>query len=412
MHNCLYLSILASLDFPGRSSSLKYRAGEPDLCYRPPQAKTQEEKQLITKLISSNPNLKKLAPLSEEQIRQLVDVAWKEVVPKGTLLMSEGDLNNAAFYIVAGGSFEIAAAEPFEVVELDEMSYVSRPFERPPDTTDGYKKAERPRTVRKLVKNAMVGDSSMYYGTPRWSSVLALERSEVWVISQANFKTVQFQATDGQPSSKTVDDEQLIIDVLTWNENLQRLTHLTERHIKSLAKVAWKTVVEKDQVMMREGDLNADALYIVGDGSLEFTGTDPFVQKVKGQASFLTRAAHTGHNLEDLDPNAGWANVGVFGRGICFGEISMLYCAPRFATIVAQERSTVWGIDRSSFQMVQMKAAEDEIKDRVGARCGSLAPVFFRDIRPPSGASVTFEKYYDWAKGRNRRMSHVKRPLL
>mmetsp|Transcript_70120 Transcript_70120/g.183777 ORF Transcript_70120/g.183777 Transcript_70120/m.183777 type:complete len:545 (-) Transcript_70120:38-1672(-) len=45
--------------------------------------------------------------------------------------------------------------------------------------------------------------------------------------------------------------------------------------------------------------------------------------------------------------------------------MSMLYCAPRFSTVVAKEKGYMWAIDRSNFQMVQMKAAEDEIKARV-----------------------------------------------
>jgi len=47
------------------------------------------------------------------------------------------------------------------------------------------------------------------------------------------------------------------------------------------------------------------------------------------------------------------------------GELSMLHCSPRFTGAIVVEEADIWAIDRSSFQMVQMKAAEAEMKDRV-----------------------------------------------
>ena len=45
--------------------------------------------------------------------------------------------------------------------------------------------------------------------------------------------------------------------------------------------------------------------------------------------------------------------------------------------------------------------------------CLVVPPVFFHEIRPPSGArGMAFEKCYDWAKESNRRMSLAKRPVL
>jgi CRP-like cAMP-binding protein len=304
-------------------------------------------------------------PLTEGQIQKLVAVAWKEYVTKDAIVMLEGDLNNTTFYIVQKGSFEVSSSAEFELCTLKgDLNYVSRP-EQPPVPKEDFQRVQKPKTVRTLIARSMVGDSSMYYGTPRWTSVIALEDSEVWVISQADFKTVQQEgATD---KTKTDADKNFIMEVLKHNENLQRLTPLTSRHLTELAGVAWKKTVEKDTVFMQEGDLNADAFYIIADGAWEFSGSEPFsrVEAAPKEApgvSYLSRAAHTGQALESSGEKK---NRGLFGRGLCFGEISMLYCAPRFATVVAKERGYMWAVDRSNFQMVQMKAAEDELKARV-----------------------------------------------
>ena len=43
----------------------------------------------------------------------------------------------------------------------------------------------------------------------------------------------------------------------------------------------------------------------------------------------------------------------------------------------------------------------------------AATPVFFHEIRPPSGArGMTFDKFYDWAKENDWKMSRAKRPML
>jgi len=316
---------------------------------------------MITSVLRANPNLKKLAPLKEEQLRSLARTAWLEHGDSGRHLMREGDLSNQKFFIVASGSFEIVAHEPFEVVTHDGLSYLSRP-EQPHKATDGWAKRDQVKTVRQVGPKTCFGDSSMLYGAPRWATMTALEGSSVWVISQANFKVAQMQATESAPAGKTAKDEDLIAEALRANLNLQRLTTMGSTHIKDLVGVAWKEVLVEGQVLMREGDLNADALYIVGDGSLEFSGSEPFEVVSSGEVSYLSRAAHCG---EQLKQPASGQTVRQLGRGLCFGEISMVYCAPRFATVRALKETVLWAIDRSNFQMVQMKAAEDDVRERV-----------------------------------------------
>lgn len=81
----------------GRRNSLRYVPGEQELCFRTHTTKTPAEKDLIKVSIRHNPNLRKFSQLKDEGIQALADAATREIIPKGNVLMSEGDLNNAVF---------------------------------------------------------------------------------------------------------------------------------------------------------------------------------------------------------------------------------------------------------------------------------------------------------------------------
>eukprot|EP00971_Amphidinium_carterae_P250623 4975404-Amphidinium_carterae.1 len=40
------------------------------------------------------------------------------------------------------------------------------------------------------------------------------------------------------------------------------------------------------------------------------------------------------------------------GPGHCFGELALMYNAPRAATVTATEPAMVWGLDRESFRLM------------------------------------------------------------
>lgn len=342
----------------GRRSNFKFAPGISSLSNRPCTEKTPEDEKLIADVLRANKRLQRAAPLRENHIQMLVAAAWKEVFREGRALMLEGDLNNTTFYIVADGSFRVTGQEQYEVVG----SFLSRP-EQPGRPVD---RGLRTDTV--MSRGHCVGDTSMLYDEPRLVTVTALETSEVWVICQADFKVIYMQAAaeaKGESSAvdrqKAAEDVELISESLRNNLNLQRLVPLHDEHIKQIAAGAWMKVLSAGQVLMYEGDLNAEAFYVVGAGSAEACGSEPFEIIQRGATSFFARGAHDGHAPAQ---RANSRMTKVVGKGHCFGEISMLHCAPRFATIKAVERCVLWVIDRASFQMVLMQGAQDNLRSR------------------------------------------------
>jgi cAMP-dependent protein kinase regulator len=50
-------------------------------------------------------------------------------------------------------------------------------------------------------------------------------------------------------------------------------------------------------------------------------------------------------------------NVGTVGPGGSFGELALMYNAPRAATVVSTEPSTLWALDRITFRRILMDSA-------------------------------------------------------
>ncbi|OLQ14469.1 cAMP-dependent protein kinase regulatory subunit [Symbiodinium microadriaticum] len=47
------------------------------------------------------------------------------------------------------------------------------------------------------------------------------------------------------------------------------------------------------------------------------------------------------------------------GPGGSFGELALIYFAPRAATVEATEKATVWVIDRGNFKKILAKSADE-----------------------------------------------------
>merc|ERR1740117_397027 len=53
------------------------------------------------------------------------------------------------------------------------------------------------------------------------------------------------------------------------------------------------------------------------------------------------------------------------GAGFAFGELALLYNAPRTATITAASESQVWCLDRTAFRNLVVKSSEAQFKESV-----------------------------------------------
>jgi len=191
------------------------------------------------------------------------------------------------------------------------------------------------------------GEAALLWDVPRTATITAETELVTLKISRANFEDVGLnnnikwakRNAVGQgrhdllmakpPSPKTPDERALIHAALRKNENLHSISTLDERRLEQLADVAWKETVVAGKDIITAGDLVADFFYIVQAGKFEVVD----------------------HNDLRIE------------KGGSFGELALLYLAPRAVTVRAIVDSVVWVIDRTSFKNIIMKVSDEKLED-------------------------------------------------
>ncbi|CAK9024732.1 unnamed protein product [Durusdinium trenchii] len=160
------------------------------------------------------------------------------------------------------------------------------------------------------------------------------------------------QAEVKPPCAKSDGDIALIKKALQSNANLNTIANLDEGRMKAMCDVMWKEEVPQGTALIKQNDLQADYFYVVQSGSFAVSKAEDTKE---------------GQSAED----AATAQLGTVEAGGSFGELALLYFAPRAATITATEKSVVFVTARHQFKEILLKANEEETKQNLNyvGRC-------------------------------------------
>ncbi|CAD7940719.1 unnamed protein product [Amoebophrya sp. A25] len=205
------------------------------------------------------------------------------------------------------------------------------------------------------------GEQSLLRGAARAATIVATAELTTFCLTREKFKQFNLGARlhfgkrkavvapTGEKSEgksllpKSEEETQLIKDGLKSNANLRAIMQITEDQLDTLCSTAYKkSGIAKGEVLIQQGDLFADKFYIVDEGTFQF-----HIAKTKGGAECETD------------------RVGVVGearKGMSFGELALLYHAPRAATVTCMtENATVWVIERGDFKHTLMNANDKKM---------------------------------------------------
>mmetsp|Transcript_37562 Transcript_37562/g.60197 ORF Transcript_37562/g.60197 Transcript_37562/m.60197 type:complete len:782 (+) Transcript_37562:65-2410(+) len=207
------------------------------------------------------------------------------------------------------------------------------------------------------------GEVALLRDEPRAATVVAEVDVQVLKITREKFQDLGLneklefakrQAVGGggtvetkPPSSKTPGDRTVMADAIKKNKNLTDMVALDDKKIQMLIDVAWEESVSAGQELITQG-MDGDYFYIVKEGSFEI----------------LINKDDSGKGANDLAAQM-TERVGNVPKGGSFGELALLYFAPRAATVKARERATVWVMDRNNWKNIFAKSAEDFAKDNL-----------------------------------------------
>eukprot|EP00931_Biecheleriopsis_adriatica_P054252 TRINITY_DN3190_c1_g1_i1.p1 TRINITY_DN3190_c1_g1~~TRINITY_DN3190_c1_g1_i1.p1 ORF type:complete len:798 (+),score=224.30 TRINITY_DN3190_c1_g1_i1:59-2452(+) len=211
--------------------------------------------------------------------------------------------------------------------------------------------------VATLKQGDYFGENALMRNVPRSATIKAVGDVKALKISQDKFmelgfdEKIQFSQRNRQrvgagrarectvkaPSPKTAEERALMEKTISSNQNIQMMVKLDTPRIKELIDVAWKEEVEAGTEIIKEGDVTADFFYMCKSGTFEV-----FMSQ-KGKPAL----------------------VQTITAGGSFGELALMYSAPRAATVKAREKSSVWVIDRKSFKEIIMKVSDEKIQKYV-----------------------------------------------
>ena len=115
--------------------------------------------------------------------------------------------------------------------------------------------------------------------------------------------------------------------------------------------------IEQGIRIIQQGDLG-DYFYIVQEGTIQFLvkKDDNTEEEQCNHKKTATNNNKPGETVEEVE-------VGTCSTGASFGELALLYDAPRAATCVALTKSVLWKVDRKTFQYLLASYAHDREQD-------------------------------------------------
>lgn len=216
------------------------------------------------------------------------------------------------------------------------------------------------KKVATLKANDYFGENALLRNEPRTATITAKTDLKALKIGRDRFDLLglreklefpQRKAVGGggkqelvtkPPSPKTDAEKQLMIEALKQNDNLMSVVSLSDANLSQMVAVAWKEEVTAGTKLITEGDLNADYFYVVQEGKFDVV--------IGGSKT-----------AEEGGPQV----VASIPKGGSFGELALLYFAPRAATIQAAEDAMVWVIDRKNFKEILAQSSNATAKEYI-----------------------------------------------
>mmetsp|Transcript_21313 Transcript_21313/g.49491 ORF Transcript_21313/g.49491 Transcript_21313/m.49491 type:complete len:809 (+) Transcript_21313:73-2499(+) len=266
---------------------------------KPATPKNPSETKLIADALKSNDNLQTMVNLDDTRVNAMIEVAWKETVPAGKQVITEGDLDADYFYIIQEGKFEITVSEA-------------------PETNQSAEKAVNKgesKVVSVLGPGNSFGELALLYLVPRAASVTATEAAVLWVIDRINFKNILMKVSDAK-----------INEYVKYLDRVELLNGLLSEEKKAVAQALVEMHFTKNEIILQQGE-PGNTFYILYDG--EVTVSKDGREAAKLQASIKEKTAQF------------------------FGEQALLNNEPRAATVLVTSSSAkALALDRDSFNML------------------------------------------------------------
>jgi len=141
---------------------------------------------------------------------------------------------------------------------------------------------------------------------------------------------------------KDLETKNSIRKTLTENEKMKVLFgHLEGKGLDDVIDAFMTRETRNGQDIIKQGD-EGDNMYIISDGQV-----DVYVARPDSKGNFT--------------PGDKGTKVVTLGQGALFGELALMYSAPRAATVVvASPTAKLWALEREAFKMLLAQSAQTQ----------------------------------------------------
>jgi len=215
---------------------------------------------------------------------------------------------------------------------------------------------EEPVKVNVLGAEDYFGEAALINETPRNATIVAATDMEVKTLSRTDFQALDLrkklkfvkrkavhQSDDEKRAMqshllvKTPAQQELVRSAIMANSHLgSLLKHLGAKEVDDIVGAAFAMDVEPGAEVIKQGDLKADLFFVVEQG--------------------------------DLDVIINGKKVHEYGAGGSFGELALLFRAPRAATVKARGAAKLWAIQRQDLRLLM----QARLKKKLGERAAML----------------------------------------
>lgn len=294
--------------------------------------------------------------LDKDEIKTMADNMHMVTFDEGGLFIKQGDLATDFFVILSGVVSVFITNGEEETKEVATLSD-GDVFGEAALVRDGRRNASlkaQTKVVCFCISNQKVKDLGLD------SHLTMVRRAAVGrecIMERGHSKEMLSESPTNKDSLKDqpteTEEEALVNKALQSNVNLKHLLPSSGNVAKEIVQYCKQLDVEKGTVLISQGDTEADSFYIIEEGSFAVT----VVETVPKRSLMLRRISQVSSMCDKC--------VGTLRAGQSFGELALLYRAPRAATVRALEDSKVWVLDRMAFKDILRNIALAKNKEYV-----------------------------------------------
>lgn len=208
-----------------------------------------------------------------------------------------------------------------------------------------------PLLISTLGPRNSFGTTSFIFNCPRTTTVRAKKKTLLWTVDRATFELFVDSSSDVKTLLSGVDQRRLR-GILSEHFLFKRLDRLGAEELSAFFVVKFRA----GEQVFKQGDVG-DNFYIIKSGEFERHIRHPRPSRLGGQKRSDGVSSASG---EQGAFGSGWADeefstlAKTLGPGQSFGELSLMYNAPRAATIRARTDGEVWAIGGESFHRLHL----------------------------------------------------------